>query len=133
MGFVFRFYNLISNLTALENVEIAAQLCKTPILAQKALDMVGLSERTNNFPAQLSGGEQQRANARINQQIAPKLKVPAERFPQNIRLRGNISAASIPVLLDESNRAGKISYGSIVVLAEFDAGLTWGSCVLTWR
>ncbi len=60
VGFVFQFYNLIPNLTALENVEIAAQLCKDPIPANEALAMVGLSERANNFPAQLSGGEQQR-------------------------------------------------------------------------
>lgn len=60
VGFVFQFYNLIPNLTALENVEIAAQLCKNPIPAKEALDMVGLTERENNFPAQLSGGEQQR-------------------------------------------------------------------------
>ena len=60
VGFVFQFYNLIPNLTALENVEIAAQLCRDPIPADKALDMVGLSERKSNFPAQLSGGEQQR-------------------------------------------------------------------------
>ena len=60
VGFVFQFYNLIPNLTALENVEIAAQLCKNPIPAQDALAMVGLSERAGNFPAQLSGGEQQR-------------------------------------------------------------------------
>lgn len=60
VGFVFQFYNLIPNLTALENVEIAAQLCKDPIPADEALCMVGLSERANNFPAQLSGGEQQR-------------------------------------------------------------------------
>lgn len=60
VGFVFQFYNLIPNLTALENVEIAAQLCKNPIPAEEALDMVGLAERANNFPAQLSGGEQQR-------------------------------------------------------------------------
>lgn len=60
VGFVFQFYNLIPNLTALENVEIAAQLCKNPIPAQEALTMVGLSERAGNFPAQLSGGEQQR-------------------------------------------------------------------------
>ena len=60
VGFVFQFYNLIPNLTALENVEIAAQLCKDPIPADEALAMVGLSERANNFPAQLSGGEQQR-------------------------------------------------------------------------
>lgn len=60
VGFVFQFYNLIPNLTALENVEIAAQLCKNPIPADEALSMVGLSERAGNFPAQLSGGEQQR-------------------------------------------------------------------------
>ncbi len=60
VGFVFQFYNLIPNLTALENVEIAAQLCKEPIPAKDALAMVGLAERENNFPAQLSGGEQQR-------------------------------------------------------------------------
>ena len=60
VGFVFQFYNLIPNLTALENVEIAAQLCKDPIPAKEALRMVGLKERENNFPAQLSGGEQQR-------------------------------------------------------------------------
>ncbi len=60
VGFVFQFYNLIPNLTALENVEIAAQLCKNPIPAGEALAMVGLSERESNFPAQLSGGEQQR-------------------------------------------------------------------------
>jgi putative ABC transport system ATP-binding protein len=60
VGFVFQFYNLIPNLTALENVEIAAQLCRKPIPADEALRMVGLSERANNFPAQLSGGEQQR-------------------------------------------------------------------------
>lgn len=60
VGFVFQFYNLIPNLTALENIEIAAQLCRDPIPAAKALDMVGLSDRARNFPAQLSGGEQQR-------------------------------------------------------------------------
>ena len=60
VGFVFQFYNLIPNLTAKENVEIAAMLSKDSIHAEKALDMVGLSERTENFPAQLSGGEQQR-------------------------------------------------------------------------
>lgn len=60
VGFVFQFYNLIPNLTALENVEIAAQLCKEPIPAEEALAMVGLTERAGNFPAQLSGGEQQR-------------------------------------------------------------------------
>ncbi len=60
VGFVFQFYNLIPNLTALENVEMAAQLSKRPMDSRKVLAEVGLSERANNFPAQLSGGEQQR-------------------------------------------------------------------------
>ena len=59
MGFVFQFYNLIQNLTALENVEIAAQLCPHPLDAAEVLREVGLGERMKNFPAQLSGGEQQ--------------------------------------------------------------------------
>ena len=60
VGFVFQFYNLVQNLTALENVELAAQICKNPLDAGKVLGEVGLSERKMNFPAQLSGGEQQR-------------------------------------------------------------------------
>jgi putative ABC transport system ATP-binding protein len=60
IGFVFQFYNLIPNLTALENVELAKQACKSPMLPEKALEIVGLKDRLHNFPAQLSGGEQQR-------------------------------------------------------------------------
>lgn len=60
IGFVFQFYNLVQNLTAKENVELAAQICKDPMDAVTALERVGLSERIGNFPAQLSGGEQQR-------------------------------------------------------------------------
>lgn len=60
IGFVFQFYNLIQNLTALENVSLATQICKNPLPPSEVLDMVGLSDRKNNFPAQLSGGEQQR-------------------------------------------------------------------------
>ncbi|WKY48855.1 ABC transporter ATP-binding protein [Eubacteriaceae bacterium ES3] len=59
-GFVFQFYNLIPNLTAVENVELATQICKDPMDAKEALINVGLTERMANFPAQLSGGEQQR-------------------------------------------------------------------------
>ena len=62
IGFVFQFYNLIPNLTALENVEIAAQLCPDPVPADEMLRAVGLGHRMNNFPAQLSGGEQQRVS-----------------------------------------------------------------------
>ena len=60
IGFVFQFYNLVQNLTALENVELAAQICKHPLPARQVLEKVGLGDRLNNFPAQLSGGEQQR-------------------------------------------------------------------------
>lgn len=60
IGFVFQFYNLVPNLTALENVELAAQICKHSLDAATVLKKVGLGERLNNFPAQLSGGEQQR-------------------------------------------------------------------------
>ena len=62
IGFVFQFYNLIPNLTALENVELALQICKNPLDARTVLEEVGLGERLMNFPAQLSGGEQQRVS-----------------------------------------------------------------------
>ena len=57
IGFVFQFYNLVPNLTALENVELALQICRDPLDAKEVLDDVGLGDRLNNFPAQLSGGE----------------------------------------------------------------------------
>lgn len=60
VGFVFQFYNLVPNLTALENVELAAQICRHPLDPAETLAAVGLSNRAKNFPAQLSGGEQQR-------------------------------------------------------------------------
>ena len=60
IGFVFQFYNLVQNLTALENVELAAQICRDPLDARDVLEHVGLAHRVDNFPAQLSGGEQQR-------------------------------------------------------------------------
>ena len=60
IGFVFQFYNLVQNLTALENVELALQICKDPLDAKQVLTEVGLKDRMLNFPAQLSGGEQQR-------------------------------------------------------------------------
>ena len=69
VGFVFQFYNLVQNLTALENVELASEICRDPLDPAETLRSVGLGERLNNFPAQLSGGEQQRvaiARALIN-------------------------------------------------------------------
>ena len=78
VGFVFQFYNLIQNLTAVENVEIASEICKNPLDAAETLKEVGLADRMKNFPAQLSGGEQQRVS--IARAIAknPKLLLCGE-------------------------------------------------------
>lgn len=73
VGFVFQFYNLMQNLTALENVEIAAEICKNPLPAKDVLKSVGLEARMNNFPSQLSGGEQQRVS--IARAIAKNPKI----------------------------------------------------------
>lgn len=73
IGFVFQFYNLVPNLTAKENVELATQICKNPMDACKALEAVGLSERRDNFPSQLSGGEQQRVSIARALAKRPKL------------------------------------------------------------
>ncbi len=62
VGFIFQFYNLVPNLTALENVELATQMCKKPVKPETVLQRVGLRERMDNFPSQLSGGEQQRVS-----------------------------------------------------------------------
>lgn len=73
VGFVFQFYNLVQNLTALENVELASEICKNPLDPRQALKAVGLEDRMNNFPAQLSGGEQQRVS--IARAIAKNPKI----------------------------------------------------------
>ena len=73
IGFVFQFYNLIPNLTALENVELALQICKDPLDAKKVLEDVGLGDRLDNFPAQLSGGEQQRVAVAMTLAFSPEV------------------------------------------------------------
>ncbi|MCI8602158.1 MAG: ABC transporter ATP-binding protein [Oscillospiraceae bacterium] len=73
IGFVFQFYNLVPNLTALENVELATQICKDSMDAAEVLGEVGLGERLHNFPAQLSGGEQQRVSIARALAKRPKL------------------------------------------------------------
>lgn len=73
IGFVFQFYNLVQNLTAKENVELAAQICKDAMDSEEVLRQVGLGERMNNFPAQLSGGEQQRVSIARALAKRPKL------------------------------------------------------------
>ena len=73
IGFVFQFYNLINNLTAIENVELASQICKDVDSAKKVLSDVGINDRMNNLPAQLSGGEQQRVSIARAMAKKPKL------------------------------------------------------------
>ncbi|MGN0608165.1 MAG: ABC transporter ATP-binding protein [Oscillospiraceae bacterium] len=73
IGFVFQFYNLVQNLTAKENVELATQICKNALDAEEVLKQVGLGERMDNFPAQLSGGEQQRVSIARALAKSPKL------------------------------------------------------------
>lgn len=73
IGFVFQFYNLIQNLTALENIELGTQICKKPIDAEDALKEVGLEDRMDNFPSQMSGGQQQRVS--IARAIARRPKI----------------------------------------------------------
>ena len=73
IGFVFQFYNLVQNLTALENIELGTQICKNPLNAKEALKKVGLEDRMNNFPSQMSGGQQQRVS--IARAIAKKPKI----------------------------------------------------------
>jgi len=72
------------------------------------------------------------ANLRINEFVAQKLEIPAERTFSNIERFGNCSAASIPMLLAEAERNGKLSPGQIVTLTAFGSGFTWGSAVLRW-
>ena len=103
IGFVFQFYNLVPNLTALENVELAAQICKDPLDAREMLEAVGLGERMNNFPAQLSGGEQQRVAIARALAKNPKLLLCDE--PTGA-LDYNTGKAILKLLQDTSRQKG---------------------------
>jgi putative ABC transport system ATP-binding protein len=115
VGFVFQFYNLIPNLTALENVEIAAKLCKDALDVSTVLDEVGLHDRAKNFPAQLSGGEQQRVAIARALAKNPKLLLCDEPTGALDYLTGK----SILKLLQDSCRRG----GTTVVIITHNKAL----------
>lgn len=116
VGFVFQFYNLIQNLTALENVELAAEICKYSLDASAVLGDVGLSERLNNFPGQLSGGEQQRVS--IARAIAKNPKMILCDEPTGA-LDYNTGKAVLKLLQDICRSTGKT-----VVIITHNSALT---------
>ena len=116
IGFVFQFYNLVGNLTALENVELAAQICKDPLDAATVLDEVGLAKRANNFPGQLSGGEQQRVAIARALAKRPKLLLCDE--PTGAL--DDQTGKQILSLLQAQSRAG----GMTVVIITHNSALT---------
>ena len=72
------------------------------------------------------------ANYRIVESVAKRLKQPMDKFPMNMEFYGNTSAATVPILLDEMNRTGKLNKGDKIVMSGFGAGLTWGATLLEW-
>lgn len=124
IGFVFQFYNLVQNLTAQENVELAAQICKDPLDAAEVLREVGLEDRRNNFPAQLSGGEQQRVAIARALAKNPKLLLCDE--PTGA-LDYNTGKAVLKLLQDTCRRKGK----TVVVITHNQALTAMADRVIT--
>lgn len=126
IGFVFQFYNLVPNLTAIENIELATQISKNPFDISETLDSVGLSDRKNNFPAQLSGGEQQRVSIARALAKNPKLLLCDE--PTGA-LDYNTGKAILKLLQDTSKKMGM----TIVVITHNLALIPMGDKVIKVR
>lgn len=124
VGFVFQFYNLVQNLTALENVELAAQICKEPLDAATVLKEVGLEHRMVNFPAQLSGGEQQRVAIARALAKNPKLLLCDE--PTGA-LDYNTGKAVLKLLQDTCRQKGK----TVIVITHNQALTAMADRVIT--
>lgn len=124
IGFVFQFYNLVQNLTAYENVELAAQICKEPLDAALVLQEVGLKDRMNNFPAQLSGGEQQRVAIARALAKNPKLLLCDE--PTGA-LDYNTGKAVLKLLQDTCRQKGK----TVVVITHNQALTAMADRIIT--
>lgn len=124
IGFVFQFYNLVGNLTALENVELAAQICKDPMDAMEVLTEVGLKDRAKNFPAQLSGGEQQRVAIARALAKNPKLLLCDE--PTGA-LDYNTGKAVLKLLQDTCRKSGK----TVVVITHNQALTAMADRIIT--
>ena len=124
VGFVFQFYNLVQNLTAKENVELAAQICREPLDAATVLGQVGLSDRMNNFPAQLSGGEQQRVAIARALAKNPKLLLCDE--PTGA-LDYNTGKAVLKLLQDTCREMGK----TVVVITHNQALTAMADRIIT--
>jgi len=126
VGFVFQFYNLVQNLTAKENVELASQICKEPLDAEKVLIDVGLGERLNNFPAQLSGGEQQRVA--IARALAKNPKILLCDEPTGA-LDYNTGKAILKLLQDTCRNTGK----TVIVITHNQAITAMADRIITVR
>ena len=126
VGFVFQFYNLVQNLTALENVELATQISKKSLDARKVLERVGLGDRLNNFPAQLSGGEQQRVSIARALEKNPKLLLCDE--PTGA-LDYNTGKQILKLLQDTSRETGM----TIIVITHNQAITPMANRIITMR
>lgn len=126
IGFVFQFYNLVQNLTAIENVELATQICKNPLDPESVIKSVGLEHRKNNFPAQLSGGEQQRVAIARALAKNPKLLLCDE--PTGA-LDYNTGKSILQVLQDTNKKMGM----TVVIITHNMAIAPMGDKVITVR